>query len=317
MPVEVLWALMSAASFALSHVVSKRGLQDTSITAGFIVIVSSALAVVTLPVLLDPPAAVVPGAVAIFALSGLFAPAIARAAALAGVQRLGPSIAVPIQQGLRPLLVLPAAALLLGEEFGALRVAGALAIVTGGWVLSRQPVAATEFPMESAPDEEVASSGNIAVRTRLRPRTTPRFRGFRPGVVYPLAAAMAYATADLLVKSGLDGDAEPAFGAMVSICSALVVWTIAHAFPTVRRRFRLGRGVAWLVLAGVLMGSAILVLFNALERGDLSVVAPVVASQPLFVFLFSALLLRHLETLDAVTLLGGAFVVVGTIAVSI
>ena len=316
MPVEVLWALLSAASFALSHVVSKRGLQDTSITAGFMVIVSCALVVVTIPVLLDPPAAVVLGAVAIFALSGLFAPAIARAAALAGVQRLGPSIAVPIQQGLRPLLVLPAAALLLGEEFGALRVAGALAIVAGGWVLSRQPVVATELP-ESAPDEEVASSGGVAVRTRLRPRTTPSFRGFRPGVVYPLAAAVAYATADLLVKSGLDNDAEPAFGAMVSIGSALVIWTIAHAFPAVRRRFRLGRRVAWLVLAGALMGTAILLLFNALDRGDVSVVAPVVASQPLFVFLFSALLLRHIETLDAVTLLGGTFVVVGTIAVSI
>jgi drug/metabolite transporter, DME family len=315
-PIEVLWALMSAASFALSHVVSKRGLQDTSITAGFMVIVSCALAVVAIPVVLDPPGSVAAGSIALFALSGLFAPAIARAAALAGVDRLGPSIAVPIQQGLRPLLVLPAAALVLGEEFGPLRVAGALAIVAGGWVLSRQPAGDNHMPV-AALEAEVVGVGGSAVRTRLRPKTSGRSRGFRPGVIYPVAAAMAYATADLLVKSGLDTEAEPALGAMVSIGSALVVWSMAHAFPTVRRRFRLGRHGGWLVLAGALMGTAILLLFNALERGDVSVVAPLVASQPLFVFLFSTLLLRHLERLDGVTLLGGSFVVVGTIAVSI
>jgi drug/metabolite transporter (DMT)-like permease len=142
-PVEVLWALLSAASFALSHVVAKRGLQDTSITAGVMVVLTCALGVVLIPLVLDPPAAVPAGSVAVFALSGLFAPAIARLAALAGVHRLGPSIAVPIQQGLRPLLVLPAAIILLGEEFGPFRILGVLAIVAGGCCPGSPSAAAT------------------------------------------------------------------------------------------------------------------------------------------------------------------------------
>jgi uncharacterized membrane protein len=65
------------------------------------------------------------------------------------------------------------------------------------------------------------------------------------------------------------------------------------------------------------MGAAILLLFNALDRGDVSVVAPVVSTQPLLVFLFSALILRHMERRDPSMLLAGGVVVIGTILVSV
>jgi drug/metabolite transporter, DME family len=316
-PSEVILALLSAASFAASHVVSKRGLQGTSITAGFMVIVTCAWAVVSIPVFLDPPASVPPGSIALFAISGFFAPAIARAAALAGVHTLGPSITVPIQQGLRPLLVLPAAAILLGEGFGLVRIIGVMAIVAGGWVLSRQPGGGTsDVPVDPTTDEGVNGSAGRSVRARVRRRATSISRGFRPGVIYPVAAAVAYSTSDLLVKSGLDRASVPAFGAVVSIGSGLLVWSIAHALPSVRRRFHVGREFGWLILSGGLMGAAILLLFNALDRGDVSLVAPVVATQPLFVFLFSTLILRHVERLDRSTLMAGVIVVIGTILVS-
>jgi bacterial/archaeal transporter family protein len=183
-------------------------------------------------------------------------------------------------------------------------------------VLSRQPVGRGDEPVTTVAEMEMAVADN-PVRTRLRPKTMAGSRGFRPGVVFPVAAAVAYATSDLLVKGGLDSAAEPAFGAAVSTGAALFVWLLAHAFPTMRRRFRVGPATRWLALSGVLTGTAILLLFNALKRGDVSVVTPVVASQPLFVFLFSTLILRHLEQLDGATLLGGICVVVGTVAVSI
>jgi drug/metabolite transporter (DMT)-like permease len=314
-PDEVVLAISSAASFAASHVVSKRGLHGTSITAGFMVIVGCAWAVVSIPVLLDPPDSIPGRSIAFFAISGFFAPAIARAAALTGVHRLGPSITVPIQQGLRPLLVLPAAAIVLGEGFGPLRVFGAMTIVTGGWILSRQPGGGTsDVPVDPVMDEE--ANPKDSVRARVRRRTAGVSRGFRPGVIYPLAAAVAYSTADLLVKSGLESPSDPAFGAVVSIGSGLLLWSVAHALPAVRRRFRLGRDARWLMLSGAFMGGAILLLFNALDRGDVSLVAPVVATQPLFVFLFSTLILRHLERLERSTLIAGVLMVIGTICVS-
>jgi drug/metabolite transporter, DME family len=313
--VVVLLALLSAASFAASHVVSKRGLEGTSITAGFMVIVACAWAFVAIPTLLRSPASISTRSTALFAISGLFAPAIARAAALAGVHALGPSVAVPIQQGLRPLLVLPAAAILLGEEFGPLRVGGAVAIVAGGVVLSRQPAGTDEVPVEPAMAGEAWLGMGDSVQTQVRRRRASR--GFRPGVFYPLAAAVAYSVADLLVKTGLDADSEPAVGATLSIGSGLLMWVLAHLLPAVRRRFRLGRDAGWLALSGALMGTAILLLFNALDRADVSLVAPIVATQPLFVFLFSTLILRHLERLERSTLMGGVIVVIGAVLISV
>jgi uncharacterized membrane protein len=136
-------------------------------------------------------------------------------------------------------------------------------------------------------------------------------------VIYPVIAAFAYSTADLIVKSGLDSISQPAFGATLAIGSGLAAWTMAHAVPAVRRRFRLGRDAWWMALSGLLMGVAILLLFNALDRGDVSLVAPIVTTQPLFVFLFSTLILRHLERIDRSTVLAGIIVVVGTILVSV
>jgi drug/metabolite transporter, DME family len=282
------------------------------------VIVGSAWVLVTIPLVVDPPSSLSFRSVALFAASGLFAPGIARAAALAGVHSLGPSLSVPIQQGLRPLIVLPAAALVLGESFGALRVVGVTAIVLGGWTLSRQPGIVTgDGALDAVMTETAAPAPAAPTRTRLRRGTSAVFGGFRPGIIHPVIAAFAYATADLLVKSGLNATAETIYGAPVSIGTGLLVWSIAHAFPSVRARFRLGRDAGWLVLSGALMGTAILLLFLALDRGDVSLVAPLIATQPLFVFVLSALILRHLERRERSMVIAGLVVVMGTILVSL
>jgi drug/metabolite transporter (DMT)-like permease len=315
---EVVLALLSSASFAASHVVSKRGLQGASVTAGFMVVVGCAWIVVSIPALIDPPDAVSSRSLVLFAVSGLFAPAVSRAAALAGVHALGPSVSVPIQQGLRPLIVLPAAAVLLGEAFGPLRGLGVALIVAGGWFLSREPGGGTaDVPIDPSLEEAEGLATPGSSRTRVQERTATRSRGFRPGIVYPVVAALGYAASDLLVKSGLDTSSDPAFGATVSIGVGFLVWSVAHALPSVRRRFRLGRGAGWLVLSGALMGMAILLLFDALDQGDVSVVAPVVSTQPLWVFLFSALILRHMERRDPSMVAAGVVVVIGTVLVSL
>jgi drug/metabolite transporter (DMT)-like permease len=276
------------------------------------VIVGCAWVVVMIPMLVDPPETVSTRAMVFFAVSGLFAPAISRAAALGGVRALGPSISVPIQQGLRPLIVVPAAVIVLNETFGWTRVLGLAAIVTGGWILSRDPAGAGEPPAEALVSRE-RGAGHPATVVDRRPST----RGFRPGIAFPIAAAIGYATSDLLVKIGLGGGSDPVYAAPLSIGVGFLVWAIAHAFRPVRRRFRLGRDVGWLVLAGAFMGLAILLLFRALARGDVSLVAPVIGTQPLFVMLLSAILLRHLEVRDRTTIFAASVVVVGTILVSL
>jgi uncharacterized membrane protein len=206
----------------------------------------------------------------------------------------------------------PAAVIILNETVGWTRVLGLAAIVAGGWSLSREPEAADTPTAPSDPPDPV---GGVATAVQARPRSTAW--GFRPGIAFPVAAAIGYATADLLVKVGLDEGSDPAYAAPVSIGVGFLVWVLAHAFPQVRRRFRLGGDVGWLVLAGAFMGIAILLLFHALARGDVSLVAPVIGTQPLFVLLFSAILLRHLERRDRRTVAAASMVVVGTILVAL
>jgi drug/metabolite transporter (DMT)-like permease len=280
-------------------VVSKRGLQDTSVTAASLIVLGVSWAMIATAVVIDPPAEVTSRAITVFAGLGLIVPAISRWAVLKSVDVLGPSIAIPIQQGLRPLLAVTGAALLLGEEVGIVRAIGVLLIIAGGWQLSRRP-----------PEERAAAGpdGRGAGRWALR-----------AGIAFPSVAAVAYAMSDLLVRSSLGDDvAEPTFAAMVSTGTGLLAWLlVVVAVPRIRGTVRFGRGSRWLVGSGALIGFAILGVYHALDVGDVSVVTPINATQPLLVLVFSAILLRDLERIRRLTVLSAAAIVAGAILVTL
>jgi drug/metabolite transporter (DMT)-like permease len=291
------WAVFSAFCFAGSHVVSKRGLQDTSVTAASLIILGVSWAVIASSLVLDPPHAIPAHALMVYGGLGLIVPAISRWSVLKSVDALGPSIAIPIQQGLRPLLAVSAAALILGEDVGVLRAVGVLAIVGGGWQLSKRP--------RDAP---------LTVRELGRGRRS----WFRPGVVFPLIAAAAYAASDLIVRFTLGRElAEPAVAATISTGSGLAAWLLAaSAIRPLRSTLHLGRRAWWLVLSGALVGLAILGIYHALRRGEVSIVSPINATQPLMVLLLSALFLRDLERIRPATVVAALAIVGGAILVS-
>ena len=298
------FALLASTCFAGSQITAKRGLVSTSVIAGVLISLSTALVVLTVSVAFDPPREVNLTAVGFFAAAGIAAPGISRWAATTGIQTLGPSIAVPITQGARPLLAVIGAMLFLNESLDQQRAIGLIAIVAGGLVLSRSRGEAQSLGMGSL-------EGTIEQNTRAQ-------RLFRPGIAFPLVAGLAYATSDILVKAGLDRLSDPSFGALLGMGTALLLWLIvAGVSPAIRRRVHVGPHRAWLVLSGVLAGLALLSLFNALERGNVTLVSPIIATQPLAVFVLSRLLLRDLESLHLSTILAGTSVVIGTIIMSV
>jgi drug/metabolite transporter (DMT)-like permease len=295
--VAVAFAIVSAFCFAASHVTAKRGLTQTSILAGLLIQLASAAGVVLVAVALDLPRAVTIMGILVFAATGLIAPGTARATALAGVDRLGPSVAVPIQQGLRPLVSVAGGALLLGEPVGPLHVVGVLAIALGGWQLSRERTR-TEVEVDAVVPRGAAVPGST--------------RAFKPGIVFPLVTALCYGTTDVVVKAALGEFPYPTFGAFLGICTALAVWgAAALAVPRVKGALRFGPSARWFVASGSFMGLAILSMFQALQRGDVSVVGPIIATQTLAVFLLSTVLLRHVEQVTKETVLAGVVVVAG------
>ena len=167
------WALFSAFCFAGAHVTSKRGLQDTSVIAGSLIVLGTSWIVITVAVVADPPAAVTTEALVVYGALGLLVPAISRWAVLTSVDMLGPSIAIPIQQGLRPLLSVAGAILLLGESVDLTRLTGTAAIVAGGWQLAKRP----------GESGEAESHGLTAAA--IPDRRTRHAAALRPGIVIP------------------------------------------------------------------------------------------------------------------------------------
>lgn len=289
----------SAVLFAGSHIASKRGVQDTSVISGLLISLLTGWLVLIGAVLVDPPGEISLTALWILAVAGAVAPALGRAGAIAGVARLGPSVSVPVQASVYPLFAVTAAFLFLGERAGVPRVVGVVAIVIGVWMLAQRGAEPT------APDLDVPPKVRLPARSRM------------PAFAFPVIAGLAYGGSDVIRKQALERQHDPTFGAMVAVGTAAVIWLLATALlPRVRSRLRAGPQARWFALSGVLTSFAMLSHFHALDTGDVSVVSPIVAAQPLVVFVLSALFLKGLERLTPATVAGGIAIVAGTIMVS-
>ena len=295
-------ALIASICFAASQVTVRRGLVHTSVIVGVLISLMCALVWAGILVALDPPDNIESGALPLFAVAGLAAPGISRWTSATGIQLLGPSVAVPLTQGARPLLSVAGAIVLLGEDFSLLQMVGLATIIGGGVELSR----IRKGRADQEPETEL-----VSVVARFR-------KSLRPGIAFPLVAALAYAISDLFMKEGLARMDEPKFATLAAMSTALIVWMlIAGLVPRVRHGITIGHDFGWLIVSGTLTGFALINLNGALSDGDLSVVAPIVASQPLAVFLFSRVLLRDLESLHPAVIVAGVSVVIGTILISL
>lgn len=304
-------AVCAATLFAASHVASKRGVQTTSVEGGLLISLTVSLLTLIVAVLVDPPAAVSLGAVLVFAAAGMFGPGLGRAAALVGVDRLGPSVSVPIQASSYPAIAVLTATIVLRENLTPYRVAGCLAIVIGVWALTRR----SEEP--AGPDMEglVTTPLREAPPERLRAVTWgPLKRGF----AFPIIAGLGYGIADIIRKSGLNYADEPILGALVGVTTVLIVWVVVVlASPAMRTRIVRGPSAGWFGLSGFFASLALIAQFNALRTGDVSVVSPIIAAQPLAVLLLSAVFLGGIERLTTRTVVGGTTIVAGAVLVSI
>lgn len=230
-----------------------------------------------------------------FAIAGVVGPAMGRSAAMAGVDSLGASVSVPLQGSVYPIAGVLAAVLFLGETVAPLHAIGAAIIVYGVWLLARRP------------------------EMDLGEGTTRHRRGAMPAVFFPLLAGISYGAGDVLRKQAVDVLPSPLFGAFVGMASALFVWcVIVLSVQRVRRRITpIQRHHGWFVLAGALAATAVILTIDALHGGEVSVVTPIVAAQPLPVLVFSAVFLKQHETVDWRIVAGACAVVGGTVIVSL
>jgi DME family drug/metabolite transporter len=214
-----------------------------------------------------------------FVLAGMIAPGCSHVLFFRAVRDIGPARAA-VLVGTAPVIAGLIAIAFLDEPIRAGLVAATLLIVSGG----------------------VALAGE-----RVRPES---FRA--AGVALALAATALFATRDNVVRElQLESDVAPIAAAAATVVGGAVV---VGAYLLARRRGRMLRGFdlyAWLP-AGVLFAASYAALFEAYERGRVTVVSPLVATESLWGVLFAALVLRRTELIGRGLLVGAVLIVAGS-----
>jgi transporter family protein len=217
-----------------------------------------------------------------FLLAGVLGPGISQVLFTFAVRDAGPS-RTSATVGMAPLFAVLLAVVLLGEPLVAGVVAGAALIVVGGVLLAGE---------------------------RGRPVHVKAI-----GLVLALGCAIVFAVRDTFVRRlSIDTGVSPGLAAAATLAAGAL--TIALALVVSRRSLTLRPARAF-VPAGLMFGLSYVFLFEALYRGRLSVVSPLVATESLWGVTLSALLLRRYELVGPQLFAGAALVVAGGVLIGV
>jgi drug/metabolite transporter (DMT)-like permease len=218
-----------------------------------------------------------------FFLTGLFAPGISQILFTRSVGVIGPS-RTAIAVGISPVLSAAIAVTVLGEPLHIALVLGTLFVVGGGTLL-------------------VSERGGPAAMLSL-------------GVGLSLSAALLFSVRDNLVRWAARGSDVPGFvaGTASLVSATLVILIVVASRPDARERIRLAARP--FVPSGLVYGISYACLYSAFDRGRVTVVAPLVATESLFAVLISMVLLRRSERIGPRLLLATALVVGGGALIS-
>jgi drug/metabolite transporter (DMT)-like permease len=279
----VLFAALAGALFGALAVTVRFGLRrGADPEVGAVVVAGVGLAVSVLPAI---PAAVLegirPGELWPFLLVGALVPGASQILFILAVRDAGPSRAA-ILIGTTPLLSVAIALVALDEPFRPLLLVGTALVVAGGAALARE---------------------------RARPE---HFRAL--GAFLALACAALFAVRDNLARWAARGTHPPALvAATVSLLAASAV-VLGYLLVARREilRSRLRFALPAFAPAGISLGLAYDCLLEAFDRGRVSVVAPLNATQSLWAVLFSALVIgRRGEAIGPRLVAAGLLVVAG------
>jgi drug/metabolite transporter (DMT)-like permease len=275
--VAIALAVLSSTFFGIALVTGRLGLRALDARSGAAISIPTAtvLFAVASPFALDTSAFSVDAAI-LFAVVGLFFPAIVTLLTFRSNEQLGPTVTGAVS-GTAPLFALLAASLLIDEQIPAQAGAAAAGVAAGIVLLSWNP-------------------------TAMR----PRFLGW--SLLWPIAGAVVRGVAQVGAKAGLLLWPNP-------FAAGLIGYTVSSAMIIGVDRFRRGerrratkQGWFWFGVTGALNGGAVLLMYAALSMAAVSMVAPIVAAYPLITALASAIVLRA-EPLTARALTGAVVTV--------
>lgn len=280
------FALSSALCFTCADMFARRGLQGRDPLAGAVFTLAGELIFLFGAALVTGPRFPPLGLDYLrVAAGGAGNPGLFMIFFLIGISKIGVARAAPIKGG-SPLFGAVLAILFLGERPAWYHLAGVVLVVGGIATLS---------------------SG----------RTHGRWR--RIDALWPVAAAAAAGTGAVFWRSALKGFPHPLAGSVVGVVvAALIVGTFTW--------FRLGgrrlagewrKGPLPFILCGVAAGLGIFLYVNALQRGEVYRMLPLIQTSPLFTVLIALVLFRRAEYITWRVPAGAAMTLAGALLVTL
>ncbi|MBI3064373.1 MAG: DMT family transporter [Deltaproteobacteria bacterium] len=280
-----LWAIISAAAWAADSILVRKGTAFSNPSTAALVSFFVNTAILGPYLFFQYPLEkIFQPANLFFVVSGIIQPAIVRVLFYVGIVRLGVSRAGPIR-GTSPFFSVAIAFFLFQDRPGLIVYLGGILTVAGTWLVSYKR----------------------AGEAKWRPRD----------LLFPLGAAMIASVSQNIRKMGLNSTSEPIIAATVSTATSLFCLFGSVLFSGNMRSIQINRpclpyygGAAVFALIGQLC------TFIALNGGQISVVAPLINTTPLFVIGLTALFLRGEEKINRSVVIGVVLLVAGLVAIT-
>jgi DME family drug/metabolite transporter len=273
-----LLALASSLCAAGATVLIRQGLRGSDTYTGFwINLVVGTVGLWCAVGLMAPAGPVSTMGVVIFVVSGLIGTVAGRLLRFVSIERVGASVSAAVMS-LHPFVATALAIMLLGERVTPPIIAGTAVIVLGTLLLS-------------------ASGRHVGFRAR--------------DLTLPFLSAMCFGIVAVLRKMGL-GQMGPVLGFAINVTTALVAFTMFLLLSGNRQAMlSWGRSLGYFIAAGLAENAAVFLGLVALNRGTVSVVAPLSSTAPIFVLVLTFFFLRGVEVLSARVVLGTLLIVFG------
>ena len=296
-------AILSAATFALTNAIGRRGVITGTPAQGMVISIPVGLACfLSLALLTGGLQAFsrfsMPALVALSA-AGVLHFVLGRYCNFRASQAAGVNLTAPVMQ-LNAVVTLVLAVVILREPCTMLQVAGAILMVAGSLVTQRA--------------SQPASSASPKDASAFRPRVAA-------GFLFASIAALAYGTSPIIVRQALlgMGPLGGLSGGSVAYAAATVAVALGLLIPSLRRNVSnvSGENARWFVYSGIFVAAAQGFLYSALAVAPIMLVVPLLQLSLVFRFLFALLLNPHHEVFGFLVVLGSVVSIAGACAVSV
>ena len=283
-------ALLSALSFGLSQILVRKNLEKSNfVYISLTVTIMGNIILWPLALTFTNLNTINLEGLLLFVFAGLLAPGIARLFYFKGMETAGISANASIF-ATYPLYTSITAILLLGEALTAENWIGLACIIAGVIFVGRN-----------------INNGDA------RPKSTSK-----KGLIVPILGSLAIAFSQIVRKEGLNIYNQPLLGVAVGYTTSLIVYLLVMAFSKDARASRFSRkDLQMFWKPGVGIAAGWLLSFLALSQEMVSIVAPILQTELLFILFFAYIFLRKQEKFSFKLIASALLIVAGVILISI